>query len=183
MPRGKDWTAWSTHRMDWVPGETAWFVDGVETGRLSFQAPRDESTVILNAWSDGGGWTGNMSLFDAAYLQVQWVEVVFNSTDFDEEGLEDDEEGGKNNKTTGKVKRWWRGGKNKWKREEEGEAERGCKRVCSIDETPELGRPVLLWEATESAAPAARRIEGVTAWVPRVMVLGMVLVLTGLVGW
>ncbi|KAL2156028.1 hypothetical protein VTH82DRAFT_772 [Thermothelomyces myriococcoides] len=114
MPNGLDWTDWAVHRFDWIPGQTTWYVDDVEVARLTFQVPRDPSSIILNAWSDGGRWTGNMSRFDAAYLQVQWLELIYNSTDSDE---------------------------SKHRRRDEG----GCEAVCSIDETPELGTPVLLW--------------------------------------
>lgn len=47
----------------------------------SFQAPRDPSQIIFNAWSDGGSWSGNMSVNSEAYLQIQWIDVVYNNTD------------------------------------------------------------------------------------------------------
>ncbi|KAL1843406.1 hypothetical protein VTJ49DRAFT_1756 [Mycothermus thermophilus] len=157
MPGGREWTSWATHRLDWTPGRTTWYVDGEETASSEFQAPRDESTIIVNAWSDGGIWTGNMSRFDAAYLQVQWIELVFNST----------------------ARRNGPGGDEVSKKKVRRGGERGCKVVCSIDETPLLGTPVLLWESG-----AARRLRdgGIVAWVPRAVVLVTVLVATGLVG-
>ncbi len=111
MPGGIDWTAWAEHRMDWTDGRTTWFVGGVLVAQIEFQAPRDESNIILNAWSDGGKWTGNMTLNDAAYLQIQWLEVVYNSTE------------------------------TVTKRADAA----GCAAVCSIDQTPQVGKPVLLW--------------------------------------
>jgi hypothetical protein len=116
MPGGLKWSDWATHRMDWMPGETVWYVDGVEVARIGFQVPRDESNVILNAWSDGGGWTGNMTGGEAAYLQVQWLEVVYNSTD---------------------------GGEKRRVRRDGPAA--GCQAVCSVDQTPQVGKPVMLW--------------------------------------
>ncbi len=116
MPGGLDWTAWAVHRMDWTDGRTTWFVDDVLVAQIEFQAPRDESNVILNAWSDGGKWTGNMSLNDAAYLQVQWLELVYNSTE---------------------------------KTAKRADASPACGAVCSIDQTPQLGKPVMLWSTAK----------------------------------
>ncbi|KAL2164614.1 hypothetical protein VTH06DRAFT_3831 [Thermothelomyces fergusii] len=147
MPHGRDWTAWAVHRFDWTPGLTTWYVDGVELARIAFQAPRDESSIILNAWSDGGGWTGNMTLFDAAFLQVQWLELLYNRTT-EKDGAKQDEDGD----------------------------EDGCEIVCSIDETPKLGTPVLLWNgsASQDSGGAGRRSVSagpVLVWAAAVMVL------------
>lgn len=54
-----------------MPGTTTWYADGENVVEISFQAPNDPAGVILNLWSDGGPWTGNMSIYDEAYLQVQ----------------------------------------------------------------------------------------------------------------
>ncbi|KAK3402409.1 concanavalin A-like lectin/glucanase domain-containing protein [Sordaria brevicollis] len=63
MPNGKKWSDWAVYRMDWTPGQTTWFVNGIETGRIGFQAPKDSS--------QGG----------RAEMQVQWIEMVYNSTE------------------------------------------------------------------------------------------------------
>jgi hypothetical protein len=144
MPGGLDWTDWADHRMDWTPGMTTWYVNDAQVAQIAFQAPRDECTIILNAWSDGGKWAGNMSTNDAAYLQVQWLEVVYNSTD-----------------AGAKVKR-------------AGEA--SCNRVCSVDQTPQLGKPVMLWNNVAGRASTG----GVVAWLPAGVAMLMVLFSTGL---
>lgn len=80
-PLGRDWSDWVVYHMDWMPSMTSWYVDGQSAANISFQVPRDASGLVLNMWSDGGSWTGNMSVFDQAYLQVQWIEVVYNTSD------------------------------------------------------------------------------------------------------
>jgi hypothetical protein len=80
LPGGLTWSDWAIHRMDWTPGLSTWYVNGEQVANNSFQAPRDPSQVILNAWSDGSTWSGNMSTNDAAYLQIQWFEIVYNDT-------------------------------------------------------------------------------------------------------
>lgn len=108
LPSGRRWSDWAHYRMDWTPGSTTWFVNGQQHSTISFQAPRDPAHVMFNSWSDGGSWSGHMRPREEAYLQIQWIEIVYNNTD------------------TG--------------RERPGK----CVNVCSIDETTELGTPVLI---------------------------------------
>ncbi|KAK3342227.1 concanavalin A-like lectin/glucanase [Neurospora tetraspora] len=81
MPSGKKWSDWAVYRMDWTPGQSTWFVNGVEATKISFQAPRDPSQVMFNVWSDGGSWSGVMGQGGKAEMQVQWIEMVYNSTE------------------------------------------------------------------------------------------------------
>ncbi|TVY88964.1 hypothetical protein LAWI1_G005336 [Lachnellula willkommii] len=73
VPQGRDWTAWNTYRVDWMPGMSSWYVDGVGVAEIGFQAPRDPAGLCVNMWSDGGG-------VDGEYEYIQWVEVVFNTS-------------------------------------------------------------------------------------------------------
>ncbi|KAK0646615.1 concanavalin A-like lectin/glucanase domain-containing protein [Cercophora newfieldiana] len=136
LPDGLKWTDWAVHRLDWTPERSTWFVNGKQMAQISYQTPRDDSKVTFNAWSDGSKWSGNMSVTDAAYLQIQWFELVFNSTDplgrADPPGV--------------------------------------CHRVCSIDETPNQGQPVMLWN-NAAARSVGRSV--FASWIPLVVVLGM----------
>ncbi len=109
MPGSRRWSEWAHYRMDWTPGSTTWYVDGQLVSTINFQAPRDNSQVMFNSWSDGGSWSGNMSTNSEAYLQIQWIEMVFNNTD---------------------AAYMPRSGP--------------CTNMCSIDETPVTGTPVLI---------------------------------------
>ncbi|KAL2201392.1 glycoside hydrolase family 16 protein [Corynascus similis CBS 632.67] len=138
MPNGLDWTAWAVHRLDWTPGLTTWYVNDVIVAQIEFQAPHDESNIILNAWSDGGRWTGNMTLYDAAYLQVQWLEVLYNSTEAVATEQSSCKKRGDDNSGGGG----------------------GCNAVCSIDETSEVGTPVMLWNNSPPQTNGnSRRVE------------------------
>ncbi|OIW33522.1 concanavalin A-like lectin/glucanase [Coniochaeta ligniaria NRRL 30616] len=143
LPDGLGWSDWAVHRFDWTPTQSTWYVDGVRTGNISFQVPRDPAQVILNSWSDGGQWTGNMSLHDAAYLQIQWLEMVYNST-----GAEPAQ---RRSLLSGRAE--------------------GCKAVCSVDETSKTGTPVMLW--TSGAGRACVRGSGMAGWITVGLVLGM----------
>ncbi|KAK0617720.1 glycoside hydrolase family 16 protein [Immersiella caudata] len=81
LPGGRRWSDWAVYRMDWTPGSSTWFVNGVLHSTISFQAPRDPSHVMFNSWSDGGSWSGHMKVGDTAMMQIQWIEVVYNNTD------------------------------------------------------------------------------------------------------
>lgn len=77
----RQWTDWNVYRLDWLPGKSAWYLNGDMAASTRVNVPGDESRVIVNMWGDGGSWSGNMSRGDKAELQVQWIEMVFNMPD------------------------------------------------------------------------------------------------------
>ncbi|KAM0806844.1 putative Concanavalin A-like lectin/glucanase [Seiridium cardinale] len=81
LPARLRWSDWQYHRVDWTPGSSTWFVNGLLVSRITSQAPRDPSRILFNAWSDGGSWSGNMPIGSEAYLQIQWIDMVYNNTD------------------------------------------------------------------------------------------------------
>jgi beta-glucanase (GH16 family) len=109
------------HRIDWTPDKVVWYTDGDETATIAFQTPTDPSRIIFNAWGDGGSWSGNMSVYDEAYLQIQWIEMVYNQTG-----------------DTGDEK----------KRRDDDESGDSCTYVCSIDEADEAGAITVLWNSS-----------------------------------
>ncbi|KAF3068491.1 hypothetical protein GL218_08388 [Daldinia childiae] len=74
------WTSWRTHRYDWTPGTSTWYVDGKLVNTNQFQAPVDPATILFNAWSDGSSWSGTMASGQSAQLQIQWIEIIYNNT-------------------------------------------------------------------------------------------------------
>ncbi|EON97744.1 putative xylanase 3 protein [Phaeoacremonium minimum UCRPA7] len=126
MPNGLDWSDWAVHRLDWTPKQSTWYVDGVEVASISFQTPRDPSQVILNAWSNGGGWSGNMTVHDEAFMQIQWLEMVFNST----QEVADWTDTANITDSSGVISR---------------RSDKACKTVCSIDDTIIRGVANKLW--------------------------------------
>lgn len=103
LPNGLQWSDWVKHRLDWTPGRTTWSANDAEVASQTFQAPRDPSIVLLNAWSDGGEWTDKMPEGGEAYQNVQWIEILYNVAD-----------------------------------------KASCNKVCSVDKSPVVGKPVLL---------------------------------------
>ncbi|THV47653.1 hypothetical protein BGAL_0297g00100 [Botrytis galanthina] len=140
-----DWSVWNIYRMDWMPKQTSWYVNGESVANITYQVPKDPSGLILNMWSDGGEWTGNMSLYDEAYLQVQWIELAFN-TSGDFAGS---------------------------KRDLEKRKSKGCKVVCGVDEGVNVtGTPTLLINNTNAATLGWKEGTGYMGWVP-VFVVGL----------
>lgn len=74
------WTAWSTHRLDWFPGMSRWYVEDQLQASLAYGVPVDPSRLIINLWSDGGLWSGNLTVGDSVYLGIEWIELVYNTT-------------------------------------------------------------------------------------------------------
>lgn len=153
-PGVRDWTLWNTYRMDWMPKMTTWYVNGAKVAEIGFQAPRDPSSLILNMWSDGGSWTGNMTLYDEAFLQLQWMEVVYNTS-------------GPYAGTSKRDETGWGGVLEKRK------GTPGCKVVCGMDERVNVtGTPALLYNNTGVAASWRGEGMGALAWIPIVLVGG-----------
>ncbi|KAG9257223.1 concanavalin A-like lectin/glucanase domain-containing protein [Emericellopsis atlantica] len=121
-PGNRPWSEWMVHRMDWTPDMVLWYVDGAETAKIEFQTPTDPCRVIFNAWGNGGSWSGNMSVHDEAYLQIQWIEMIYNTTD--------DVEASRKRSALSV-------------RDDDDE---GCAAVCSIDDSAEAGEVMLLWD-------------------------------------
>ncbi len=142
LPSGVAWSDWAVHRLDWTPERSVWYVDGREVASIALQVPRDPAAVNFNAWSDGGSWSGNMTVGDEASLQIQWIEMLYNSTETaDKRSL---------GAATGGSRVVRRGGKHS-----------ACKVVCTIDDTAEVGRAALASNSTGSGATSNTRVAGV----------------------
>ncbi|KAI0023282.1 concanavalin A-like lectin/glucanase domain-containing protein [Xylariomycetidae sp. FL0641] len=146
FPGRRSRAEWAVHRMDWTPLNTTWYINGEDVASIKFQTPRDPSMVIFNAWSDGGYWTGNMSVGDEAQLQVQWIELVYNSTGYDK-------------------RRDVRGTTELPRRDKKGDEE-GCSNVCSIDDTATTGTPVLLHGDAARLLYQMGSYRNVAYWIP-----------------
>jgi hypothetical protein len=88
LPNQAAWSDWALYRMDWTPHMTTWYVNGIRIANISFQTPTDPARIHLNAWSDGGNWTGAMAVKTDAHLHIQWWELLYNSTSEKPKGSE-----------------------------------------------------------------------------------------------
>ncbi|USP74560.1 glycoside hydrolase family 16 protein [Curvularia clavata] len=145
------WDDWQTHRIDWLPKKSFWFLNGDQVAQNTYSVPREPSFLVLNMWSDGGEWSGNMTRGDAAEFHIQWIEMTFN-TSGPYEGKSQD----RNDKA--KVKR---------------KADKGCKTVCRIDGVKQVGFP-------EVAHKGGAIANAGVSWVVVLGVVGAVSVLTGM---
>lgn len=72
------WTTWSTYRLDWLPGMSRWYVENQLQTSLAYGVPVDPSRLIINIWSDGGLWSGNLTVGDSVHLGIEWIEIAYN---------------------------------------------------------------------------------------------------------
>ncbi|KAE8378133.1 concanavalin A-like lectin/glucanase domain-containing protein [Aspergillus bertholletiae] len=72
------WTAWTTHRLDWFPDISRWYAGEALRVVKTYGVPQEPSTLVLNLWSDGGNWTGNLRAGESVFLGVEWIEMAFN---------------------------------------------------------------------------------------------------------
>ncbi|KAJ5328634.1 Endo-1-3(4)-beta-glucanase [Penicillium brevicompactum] len=72
------WTTWATHRLDWFPDISRWLVNDQIIDARTYRVPNLQSMIVLNLWSDGGLWTGDMRLGDSIYMGIEYIELIYN---------------------------------------------------------------------------------------------------------
>ncbi|PGH18441.1 hypothetical protein AJ79_00511 [Helicocarpus griseus UAMH5409] len=75
------WTSWATHRLDWFPDMTRWYLNNQIQDQKSYRVPNKPSMLVMNLWSDGGEWSGNMSIGSTVLMGIEWIEVAYNTSD------------------------------------------------------------------------------------------------------
>ncbi len=118
------WDQWQLHRIDWLPKETVWYINSQQVAANSYNVPQKPSFMMMNMWSDGGVWSGNMTVGDSAELQIQWIDITFNTSGPYQ---------GANHKRD--LEHWESLEKRKTRR---------CGNVCAIDKVTDIGTPELV---------------------------------------
>ena len=80
LATGKNWTDWAEYRVDWLQGKTIWYIDDVLAYQTTNSVPTEASAVDLNLWSDGGSFSGNMTVGAQVRIAVQYIEMAYNTT-------------------------------------------------------------------------------------------------------
>ena len=72
---GEVWTEWLNHRIGWFPSVSRWYVDNFDSPVLnkSVNVPTELSRLIMNLQSNGGEWSGNMSVGAMVMVAIPWV--------------------------------------------------------------------------------------------------------------
>lgn len=131
LPGGLGWDDWIVYRLDWTPTQSTWYVNGQQVANISFQTPRDPTSIHINAWSDGSKWTGTMAPGTQAHFQIQWWEVLYNATATNSALTKTEVNSAATKKDTNN------GG--------------NCSNVCSIDAGDAPGQAVLVWGNSSSS--------------------------------
>ena len=77
------YTQFNDYRLDWFPTRSDWYINGKLIESKSYGVPKTECNFMINMWSNGGIWSGNMTEDKSAYLDLQWLEMVYNTTSDD----------------------------------------------------------------------------------------------------
>ncbi|KAJ5106804.1 Endo-1-3(4)-beta-glucanase [Penicillium angulare] len=81
------WTGWTTQRLDWHSDRSRWYVNNQLQEAKTYRVPNLQSRLVINLWSDGGVWTGDMKIGDSIYLAIEYIELAYNrSSDGNERG-------------------------------------------------------------------------------------------------
>lgn len=152
------WTSWATHRLDWFSYASRWWVDGIVQERKSYSVPYNPSMLVINLWSDGGNWTGNMSVGDSVYMGIESIEIAYNTTsdgaDISDE-LPDHRHPNRVVHTASMADAFLRENKSEEasnnhveldKSESKSTIHGGCRVACRIDDVHEDGFPEVVWD-------------------------------------
>lgn len=153
LPNGFQWTDWNDHRLDWTPGQSAWYINDIIIANSTYNVPTKPSDLILNMWSDGGVWSGSMKVDGKAYLQIQWIEMVFNTS------------GPVTGPPSTTTPKRWLGPISKPLEKRKGD---GCKNLCTVDGVKTVGFPERNGKSAASEAAPGPTVtvagRGVFAW-------------------
>lgn len=72
------WTSWATHRIDWFPGLSRWFENDELLHATGYSVPNELSMMVVNLWSDGGIWSGDLKVGQDVYMAIEWIEMAYN---------------------------------------------------------------------------------------------------------
>lgn len=71
---------WADHRIDWLEGRVEYYLDNRLMSWNKVNVPNKGSVVDINMWGDGGKWSGLMKEGGNARMEVQWVQIAYNTT-------------------------------------------------------------------------------------------------------
>ena len=74
------WTDWNEYQLNWLPGQSEWFVNGLSRLNKTYGVPNIASSFQIKMWSDGSSWPGNMSVGGLATLDIEWIDMVYNTS-------------------------------------------------------------------------------------------------------
>lgn len=77
------WTTWSTHRLDWLSNVSRWWVNNMPQDAKTYRVPDLPSRLVVNLWSDGGVWTGDMRPDQSVLLAIEYIELAYNISSSD----------------------------------------------------------------------------------------------------
>ncbi|EFE44335.1 hypothetical protein TRV_00865 [Trichophyton verrucosum HKI 0517] len=67
------------HRFDWTKEELRFYQNSKVVHTNNLRIPKDEGSVYLNLWADGGMWSGSPSTTDV-YLRVKHLSIYHNTS-------------------------------------------------------------------------------------------------------
>lgn len=82
------WMTWSTHRLDWLSNISRWWVNNKPQDAKTYRVPDQPSRLVINLWSDGGSWTGDMRRGESVLVAIDYIELAYNISSGDSRGFE-----------------------------------------------------------------------------------------------
>ena len=71
---------WADWQLDWTPGQTQMLYNGQVVNTKTVNVPSEPMAFLINMWSDGGEWSGMLPEGGSTYMDIQSVELYYNTT-------------------------------------------------------------------------------------------------------
>lgn len=156
LPR---WDEWQSHRIDWLPKNSYWYLNDKQVAANTYSVPRKPSFLVLNMWSNGGTWSDNMTTGGHAEFQIQWIEMTFN-TSGPYKGTVQNKRSVKNEDAELKKRK-----------------NVVCKTVCKIDEVEKIGTPEIVSSNDGSSSSNGGLSTGAKAGIAIGVIFGVLAIL------
>ena len=59
---------------------TEFFFNDASVNQITVNTPTQPSVFLINLWSDGGSWSGTMNVGDFAFADIEWIDLLYNTT-------------------------------------------------------------------------------------------------------
>ncbi|KAL8754159.1 MAG: hypothetical protein Q9199_004547 [Rusavskia elegans] len=73
-------TEWNDYQLNWLPGRSEWLINGISKLNKTYGVPTQPSNIQIRMWSNGGSWPGNMTVGGQATLDIEWIDLVYNTS-------------------------------------------------------------------------------------------------------
>ena len=79
-PLNASWQDWNVWGIDWTASGVVWTFNGQAINTNTVNIPDEPMSFLMNVWSDGGSWSGEMAVGATAWMDIQYFHLAYNAS-------------------------------------------------------------------------------------------------------